>query len=88
MAEIEYNEYIDLNDVYGAKIIDDYYGEGAANFIAQTDEKSDELTKEKNELLSKPLDDENLDKVIALLEKIQVFQELLREGYKKFNISG
>ena len=77
---------IDINDVYGATIIDKYHAKGAFNFMAETSIKSDELTKEKNELLSKPLDDENLDKVAPLLERIQVFQELLREGYKKFNI--
>ena len=78
----------DLNDVYGAKIIDDYFGEGASKFIAETDKKSDELTREKNELLSKPLNDgdEDLKRVIILLEKIQAYQEILQEGYKKYGI--
>ena len=85
MAEIE---YIDLNNIYGAKMIDDYYGKKASKFIAETDKKSDELTREKNEPLSKPLSDgdEDLEKVIALLEKIQAYQEILWEGYEKFNI--
>ena len=48
MDNIEY----DLNNFYGTKIINDYYGEGESNFIAETDKKSDELTREKNELLS------------------------------------
>ena len=77
---------IDINDIYSATIIDDYHGKGAYNFMVETNKKSDELTKEKNELLSKPLDDENLEKVISLLERIKVFQELLRGGYKEFNI--
>ena len=77
---------INVNDFYGATIVDKHYGRGTFNFMVETSKKSDELTKEKNELLSKPLDDENIDKVVFLLEKIQVFQELLREGYKEFNI--
>ena len=83
------NIEIDLNDVYGAKIIDEYFGEGASKFIAETDKKSDELTKEKNELSSKRVNDgdEDLEKVIALLERVQAYQEILREGYEKFNIS-
>ena len=64
MAKVE---CVDLNDIYGVKMIDDYLGEGASKFIVETDKKSDELTKEKNELLSKPLNDgdEDLEKVIT-----------------------
>ena len=55
--------------------------------MVETSKKSNELTKEKNELLSNTLDDEkNLAKVISLLERIQVFQELLRERYTEFKI--
>ena len=57
-------------------------------FLAETEEKSDELTREKNELLLKPLNDsdEDLEKAIALLEKIWTYQENLREGYGRFNM--
>ena len=82
-------EYIDLNNVYAANMLDDYLGRGASKFLAETDKKSDELTREKNELLSKPLNDgdEDLDKAIALLEKIKAYQEVLREGYDKYGIN-
>ena len=79
-------EQIDLNYAYATKVIDDYYGEGMTKLL-DTDKKSEELTREKNELLLKLNDgDEDLDRAVFLPEKIVEYQKILREGYKKFGI--
>ena len=84
MAEVK---YIDLNEIIqNAGLINDYYGEGSSEFLAEMEEKEWKLTERKEELLSQPMSDDRLDEVIGLIEEIKDFEQVLREGYDKYGI--
>lgn len=70
-----------------AAIVDKFCGNGAYDFMVETSRKSDELTKEKIDILSSDQSEEEKNlRIISLLEKIQAFQEIIRKGHRRFNL--